>query len=86
MKITLVRTGGLIPVTKAVETEVEIGEEELESLLDKIEAGTAEPRVPDGNTWQMGYGKRNVTIDPGKIPEEYYMLFEKLKSEMKFVK
>jgi hypothetical protein len=86
MKIKLVRTGGFIPVTKISETEVDLSEQELNKLLGKIQLISPSQRLKDGNNWEISVGDKVITIDPGKVPDEYAELFEKLKGNLKIVK
>ena len=86
MKVKLIRTGGFIPVTKVAETEVNLTDKELVSLLDIIQPDKRAYRVKDGNYYELSAGKYCSPVDLGKIPDEYKALFNKLKSEMKIVK
>jgi hypothetical protein len=86
MKIKLVRKGGIIPVTKAAETEVSLTDEELSSLIEIIRAGPPDPRVRDATFYELVAGDISAKIDPEKAPGNYKPLFEKLKSELKFIK
>jgi hypothetical protein len=86
MKIRLIRTGGFIPVTKAAETEVNLTDKELLSLLEVIRTDPAAPRIKDGNCYELKIGSNTTPIDLDKVPGKYNSLFTKLKSEMKITK
>ena len=86
MKIRLIRTGGFIPVTKAAETEVNLSDKELVSLLEVIRVDPAAPRIKDGNCYELKIGTTSTTVDLDKVPGKYNSLFIKLKSEMKIIK
>lgn len=86
MKIKLVRTGGFIPVTKAAETEVNLTDKEMVSLLDVIQPDPNSYRVKDGNHYELTAGKYSSSVDLEKVPDEYKALFSKLKSDLKIIK
>jgi hypothetical protein len=86
MKIKLIRTGGFIPLTKAAETEVNLTDKELVSLLDIIQPDPDLHRVKDGNYYELTAGKYSSPVDLEKVPDEYKTLFSKLKSDLKIVK
>jgi hypothetical protein len=86
MKIKLVRTGGIIPIRKIAEADIELSEQELTDLLGTIESSPSAPRIKDGNYWEIRVGEKATPIDPEKVPEEYKSLFDKLKGELKIVK
>jgi hypothetical protein len=86
MKIKLVRTGGFIPVTKAAETEINISDSELASLLVKIQPDPEAPRIKDGNYYALTVGSSSRPVDLEKVPEEFKDIFSKLKSDLKIVK
>jgi len=86
MKIKLVRTGGFIPVTKAVETEVNLTDQELNKLLKIIKSGTSSYRVKDANYYELTVGKSSTSVDLEKVPDEYKALFSKLKNDLRIIK
>jgi hypothetical protein len=86
MKIKLVRTGGFIPVTRAAETEINISDSELASLLVKIKPDADTPRIKDGNYYELTVGSRNTPVDLEKVPQEFKDIFSKLKSDLKIIK
>ena len=86
MKIKLIRTGGFIPVTKTSETEVNISDDEIVSLLEVIRADPAAPRIKDGNQYELKIGNISTSVDLDKVPEKYNSLFTKLKSNMKILR
>ena len=86
MKIKLVRTGGFIPVIKAAETEVNLSEQELASLLVIIKPDPEAPRIKDGNYYELTVGSESTPVDLGKVPEEYQDLFSKLKRDLRIIR
>ena len=86
MKIRLIRTGGFIPLTKAAETEVNLSDNELVSLLEVIRTDPTARRIKDGNCYELKIGNNSTPVDLGKVPEKYNSLFNKLKSEMKIIR
>jgi hypothetical protein len=86
MKIKLIRTGGFIPITKAAETEVNLSEKELASLLVIIQPDPAAPRIKDGNYYELTVGANSTPVDLEKVPDEYKDLFSKLKSDLRIIK
>ena len=86
MKIRLIRTGGFIPVTKAAETEVNLSDKELVSLLEVIRTDPAARRIKDGNCYEIKVGNNSTPVDLDKVPEKYSSLFTKLKSDLKIIK
>ena len=86
MKIKLIRTGGFLPVTKAAETEVNISDQEMASLLVTIKHDPAAPRIKDGSYYELKVGSDSTPVDLEKVPDEFKDLFSKLKSELKIIK
>lgn len=86
MKIKLVRTGGFIPVKKAVEADINISDQEIGRLLEAIQADPSAPRIKDGNYYELTIGESSVAVDMEKVPDEYRELFSNLRSQLKIVK
>ena len=86
MKIKLKRTGGFIPITKVAETEVNISDKELASLLVMIQPDPEAPRIKDGNYYELTTGTSSSPVDLEKVPDKYKALFSKLKSDLKIIK
>jgi hypothetical protein len=86
MRIKLVRTGGFIPITKSAETEVNLSDKELASLLITIRSNTAASKVKDGHYYELTAGSQSLAVDLEKVPEEYKELFNKLKNDLKIIK
>ena len=76
MKIKLVRTGGFIPVTKAVEAEVNLTDKELDKLLKIIQSGPSAYRIKDGNYYELTVGNSSTPVDLEKVPDEYKASFQ----------
>jgi hypothetical protein len=86
MKIKLIRTGGFIPVTKVAETEVNLSDIQLKSLLKIIQPDRISSPVKDGHYYILEIGKNSTAIDIEKVPEEYKAIFSKLKNNLKIIK
>ena len=86
MKIKLIRTGGFIPITKAVETEVNMTDKEMDRLLQVIQRDPVSPRIKDGSYYELTVGSSSTPVDLEKVPDDYKTLFSKLKNELKIVK
>ena len=86
MKIKLIRTGGFIPVTKAVEAEVNLTDKELNRLIKIIQSSPSASRFKDGNYYELTVGSSSTPVDLEKVPDEYKDLFSKLKSDLKIIK
>jgi hypothetical protein len=86
MKIKLIRTGGFIPITKEVETEVNLTDKEMDRLLQVIQRDHVSPRIKDGSYYKLTVGSSSTPIDLEKVPDEYKKLFSKLKNDLKIVK
>jgi hypothetical protein len=87
MKITLIRTGGIIPMKKSAETEVEWTDEEIAELVTKISrenkiAGSAR----DNTSYFLKYNAKTVPIDLDKIPADYKTIFDELKDNLQIVR
>jgi hypothetical protein len=84
MRITLLRTGGFIPITKKAETEVNWSNEEMEKLMDKIRIEDDEPgNKRDATSYQLMYDGGTCPIDIEKVPPEYRSTFDELKNNLK---
>jgi hypothetical protein len=86
MKIKLIRTGGFIPITKAVETEVNLTDKEMDRLLQVIQRDPVSSRIKDGSYYELTVGSSSTPVDLEKVPDDYKTLFSKLKNELKIVK
>ena len=86
MKIRLVRTGGFIPVTRVAEAEVNFTEQELSHLIEIIQPDPSSYRIKDANYYELNVGNKTTPVDLEKVPDEYKLLFSKLKSNLKIRK
>jgi hypothetical protein len=87
MRVTLIRTGGIIPITKKAEQEVDWTGDELKNLIQTIETkdnGPAQQR--DGSEYQLQHDAGTFSIDWEKIPASYKKTFEALKDDLTIVK
>ncbi|MDB5247396.1 MAG: hypothetical protein JWQ40_1790 [Segetibacter sp.] len=87
MKITLLRTGGILPLTKKAEKEVDWSEEETGKLIDAIKVEDDSPgTMRDATTYQLMNNAGTFSIDLEKVPAKYKKTFEDLKDNLKVVK
>jgi len=85
MKITLVRTGGFIPITKKSEKEVDWTDDEFKLLVSTIKTdGRGAAR--DNTSYLIKSKAGTFPIDWGKIPAKYVDTFEELKDNLAIVK
>jgi len=86
MIIKLIRTGGFIPLTKTAEVEVELSEQELAALLEKIQSAHDASRIKDGTSYTIIVGNETTPVDLDKVPPKYQALFSKLKQDLQIIK
>ncbi|WP_147203627.1 hypothetical protein [Segetibacter aerophilus] len=87
MRITLLRTGGIIPITKKAEKEVNWTSAELKELIQAIESKDDGPgQRRDASDYQLKYNAGTISIDWEKIPASYKKTFEELKDNLTIVK
>lgn len=87
MKITLVRSGGIIPMTKKAETDVDWSQDELNELLQTIGVERHSPAIArDASSYSLQAGDRTLSIDWDKIPGKYKKVFEEMKDNLKIEK
>jgi len=86
MHITLIRSGGFIPVTKKAETDVSWTDAELQALLTKIEADDEPGNRRDATSYELETNAGTCSIDIDKVPAQYAGVFNELKNNLKIVK
>jgi len=86
MKITLMRTGGFIPVIKKATKEVNWSDKEMEELIDSIRADSDAGKMRDSTQYQLIFNGRTFSIDFEKIPLKYKEVFEQLKNNLQIAK
>ena len=87
MHITLVRTGGIIPMTKKAEKAVDWSEEEMSNLLKHIEQKEdVAGQMRDGSGYQLINNAGTFSIDLEKVPAKYKKTFDELKDNLTIVK
>lgn len=87
MQITLIRSGGIIPMTKKASQEVDWTADEMKEILKEIkieEAGPGQKR--DATSYQFMSNAGTFSIDWDKIPAKYKKTFEDLKNNLVIVK
>jgi hypothetical protein len=85
MRITLMRTGGMIPTIKKAEKEVDWSEEEMNELLQAIK-NEGPGQMRDANDYQLINNAGTFSIDVEKVPAKYKKAFDDLKDNLKIVK
>ena len=86
MRITLLRTGGIIPITKKAEKNVDWTDDELSELMEVIKNEGAADQKRDATEYQLKYDAGTFSIEWEKIPAKYKKTFEELKDNLKIVK
>ncbi len=86
MLITLTRTGGIIPMTKEAETEVDWDDKELKELIKQVTDEDAPGKKRDATGYELKYEGGTIPIDLEKVPPSYKNVFEDLKDKLKIVK
>ena len=86
MRITLTRTGGIIPVTKKAEKEVDWNDEEVKELLHHAKADEGPGQGRDSTGYQLEVDDCQFPIHWDKIPLKFIKVFEDLKDDLKIVK
>lgn len=85
MKIELIRTGGIIPVIKKAEKEVDWSEEDIQEIINRTEA--EEPgKMRDATNYHLNYNAGTFPIDLEKVPAKYKETLEELKDNLKITK
>jgi hypothetical protein len=86
MRIELIRTGGIIPVTKKAETEVDWTDDEMAELLAKVKGEGSPGLQRDATGYQLKNNAGTFSIDLEKVPAKYKKTFEELKDNLMIVK
>ncbi len=88
MKIKLVQSGGLLPVTKAAVTEVDWTTEECEDMLKQIELLGKHKlsKVRDGIGYTIKINNNETEIDPEKASGKTAEILARLKENLQIVK
>ena len=83
----MLRTGGIIPITRQAEKEVDWSEHEMHQLISMIKADhndTGDAR--DSTCFLLKHNAGTFPINWEKIPAKYKNDFEELKDNLKIVK
>ena len=88
MKIKLVQSGGLLPVTKEAVTDVDWTNEESENILNEIAVGDNQKSslVRDGIDHTIEINNKEVTVNLEKASGKYAEVFDRLRKNLKIVK
>lgn len=86
MEVTLIRTGGIIPITKKAITDTDWTENEINELVNLLSADEAPAQMRDAAQYQLKLNDQTFSIDLEKIPLKYTDVFDRLKDNLKIVK
>ncbi|MGI8634333.1 MAG: hypothetical protein ACR2KZ_02915, partial [Segetibacter sp.] len=68
MLITLTRTGGIIPITKQAETEVDWTDKEMKELIKLVKDEEGPGQKRDATGYELKYEGETVPINLEKVP------------------
>ncbi len=86
MKLTLIRTGGIIPIIKKANAEVDWSENEIDELINSFTEDDKSATMRDSTQYQLKFNDQTFSIDLEKVPLKYKKVFEQLKDNLKIVK
>ena len=88
MKITLVQSGGLLPVTRQASTEVDWTKEESDNVLRQITVPYSQAPSPvrDGIDFTLEINGSEITVDVDKASGKYARVLSNLKKNLQIVK
>ncbi len=88
MKIKLVQSGGLLPVTKEAATDVDWSKEEVEKILSHIAVkdDKKSSQVRDGIDHTIEINNKEVPVDLDKASGKYAEVFDHLRKNLKIIK
>ena len=86
MQITLIRTGGIIPITKKADKEVDWSQDEMNELLKLISEDEDPGQKRDATGYQLKNNAGTFSIDLEKVPALYKKTFDELKDNLTIVK
>ncbi len=87
MKVTLLRTGGIIPMLKKATKEVNLSEKEMNELIDCIRVeNDNQGKMRDNTVHQLIFNDKTFYVDIEKVPQKYKKTFESLKDNLQIVK
>jgi hypothetical protein len=87
MKITLQRTGGMLPLKKQSTCEVPWTEEEVEHLLKKIKRDNSNAGSSrDATGYSVIVNEHTTAIDMDTVPSKYKKIFDDLVDRLEIVK
>lgn len=87
MEVTLLRTGGIIPMLKKATMKVDFSEKEVNELIDAIRVeNDNQGKMRDNTLHQLIFNNQTFSVDLEKIPKKYKKTFERLKDNLRIVK
>lgn len=87
MKVTLLRTGGIIAILKKATREVDFSEKEMNELIDAIRVESDnQGKMRDNTVHQLIFNDQTVSVNLEKVPQKYKKTFDSLKDNLQIVK
>ena len=87
MTITLTQSGGLLPITKEADAEVDWSEDECDELLKEVAVpGQKSSATRDGIYYTLNINDKEVAVDPENATGKYAEVLSQLKKDLKIVK
>lgn len=87
MQVTLLRTGGIIPMLKKATREVDFSEKEMNELIDAIRIeNDNQGKMRDNTLHQLIFNDQTFSVDLEKVPKKYKKTFDSLKDSLQIVK
>lgn len=88
MKIKLIETGGILPITKVASAEVDWTSTECEAMLKKIAVLNTKDAsgVRDGKDHILEINGKEITINLNKADGKFAAVLDELKTKLKIIK
>lgn len=86
MQITLIRTGGIIPILKKASINVDLSNKEIDELINLMKVDDVPGEMRDNTQYQLVYNEQTVPVNLERIPKRYKKTFESLKDNLQIVK
>lgn len=86
MEVTLIRTGGIIPITKKAITDADWTKKEMNELINLLSIDENPGQKRDAAQYKLKLNDQTFSIDLEKIPLKYTDVFDRLKDNLQIVK
>ncbi len=87
MKVTLLRTGGIMPMLKKATKEVNLSEKEMNELIDCIRVEIDnQGKMRDSTLHQLIFNNQTFSVDLEKVPQKFKKTFDSLRDSLQIVK